>query len=104
MPHIEQQLHVPRRAELVPKAEHLYAQRRSFAPRAETLEQDFSQRMNRMVRSIDDFVGQRARALHGDAFGADRVQQTLAAIGRMRAPSFAESPGENLVGRFKEYD
>src|SRR5260370_9759148 len=104
MPHIEEQFHVPRRAELMTKAEHLHAQRRSPAPGTEAFEQNFSQRMDRMVRSIYDFVGQRARALHGNAFGADRVQQTLAAIGRMRSPSFAESPRQNFVGRFKEYD
>src|SRR6266513_527480 len=64
MPHIEQQFHVPGRTELMAKAEDLNPQRRRFAPGTETFEQDFSQRMDRMVRGIDDFVGQRARPLH----------------------------------------
>src|SRR5712691_583420 len=103
MANVKHEFHVPRRAELVPKAEHLNTQRRRFAARAETLEQNFSERMDRMVRSIDDFVGQRARTLHGGAFGSDGVEQALAAIGGMRPPRFAESAHENLVGRFKEY-
>src|SRR5213080_1022390 len=104
MPHIEQQLQVPRRAELVPKAEHRNAQRRGFAPRTETLEQNFTQRMNGMVRSIDDFVGLCPRAFHDGAFRSDGVEQTLAAIGGMRTPRFTESTRQYLVGCFKEYD
>ena|SRR5205809_6115072 len=104
MPHIEQQLQVPWRAELVPKAEHRNAQRRGFAPGIETLEQNFAQRMDRVVRSIDDFVGQCARAFHDGALRSDGVDQTLATIGGMRTPRFAESTRQYLVGRFKEYD
>src|SRR5258708_9441836 len=92
MPHIEQEFHVPRRAELVPEAEHRNTQRCGFAPGIEALEQDFAQRMDCMVRSIDHLVGQCARAFHDGAFGADGVEQTLAAIGGGGAPAFPSTP------------
>ena len=97
MAYIKQQLHVARRPEFVAKTQHLNAQERSLSPGAVSFKQDFAQRMHRMIRSVYNLVGQRAHSFHRLTFGANRIEQTFAAVSGVRPPRLAKTPCENLI-------
>src|SRR4030095_334359 len=102
MAHVEEQLHVSRCAEFVAKAQHLNPKRRSIVRWPESIQQEFPQRMDRVIGRIEYFVRERAYPFHRGALGPDSILQPFAALGRMRPPRFAEPPREDLVRRFEE--
>src|SRR5688572_11721179 len=55
-----------------------------------------------MIRSVDDLVGKRTNARHRLSLGADRREQSMTLIRRMRATRFAETMLQCFVRGFEE--
>src|SRR2546423_10303051 len=102
MPHIEQQLHFSGWPKLVTKTHDLNPHRHGVSRSPEPLKQKLSERMHRVLRCIDHFVGQGPYSLHRGAFGADRITQALTAFCWMRPARLAETTSEDFVSRLEK--
>src|SRR5687768_8570257 len=90
VPHIEQQIEIARISKLVTEADDADLQRRRIRRRAEFLNDQSSESMNRMLRRIDDKVGGPAYLFHRFPLRTDRPQQTFPGIRRVWPASFGE--------------
>ncbi len=102
MPNIKEQLKVSRASIFMTKAHNLHAHRRALSIRTESFKQKTAQRVDRVIRSIDNLIGKRTDLRHCLPFRANCRQQSLPlSAGCGRRVSLKRSL-QNIVRRFKE--
>ena len=98
---VEHQIGVHRNPVLEPETE-----KRDYEARASTLpgesHEEMAQLVNRHVRRVDDFVGQRPDQIQPLTLVPDPLGHRPIRRQRMRAPRFAEPPDERRVARFQK--
>src|ERR1044072_1410779 len=104
MSHVEEQINIVRRAVLVAEAVDLHAHRGPAALGAETLDEKATERVDCVLGSVDDMVGELAYLGHRAALAADGFEQAVARLRRVRPPRLAEAAHERLVRCLEEED
>src|SRR6185436_11056320 len=102
MSDIKKQLQISGIAKFVTETEHLDSHRTTFGIGAEALKQQAAKRMHCVIGSIDNLICFGPHAPHSLALGADRRQQALSLLSRVRPTRFAEAVLQNVVGSFQE--
>src|SRR5947209_17874493 len=104
MSHVEQKINVMRAAVLVAEAVNLHAHRRAVESGTEALDEQATERVNRVLGSVYDLIGERAQARHRRALAADGLQKAVACVRRVRAARLAEAAHERFVRGLEEED
>ena len=84
MPHVEHQIESSRRTVFVAKRDDLDLQRHAFVEAAELLHDLMTQRVDCVLRGVDDQIGQLSNLIQRLPFGLDRGEQAFAFVGRVR--------------------
>src|SRR5262245_15956886 len=104
MSNVKKKIEVPRRSKFMAKADDLYLQRCAVGRCPERFGYEPPERMNCVLRGVNDQIRKRPYFLQDASLVPDRRQESLARIGRMRAASFGEPPLKSFVRGLEEHN